>query len=145
MAAAKPAVAGHVVGVRVGLEDVADLDAEIAGQPQVLLDVELGIDDRRGTRVLVADQVRGAAEVVVGDLAQDHRPPTLPEAYGGAMTRSYASGVADKPLLGETIGENLERTVARFGDREALVVRHQDVRLTYAELDEQVDRARARR
>jgi fatty-acyl-CoA synthase len=46
------------------------------------------------------------------------------------MTRSYASGVATKPLIGETIGENLERTVARFGDREALVVRHQDIRLT---------------
>jgi fatty-acyl-CoA synthase len=55
------------------------------------------------------------------------------------MTRSYASGVATKPLIGETIGENLERAVARFGDREALVVRHQRVRLTYAELDERVD------
>src|SRR5919106_828233 len=55
------------------------------------------------------------------------------------MPRSYASGVATRPLIGETIGENLEHTVARFGDREALVVRHQDVRLTYAELDEQVN------
>jgi fatty-acyl-CoA synthase len=55
------------------------------------------------------------------------------------MTRSYASGIADKPLIGETIGENLERTVARFGDREALVARHQDVRLTYAELNARVD------
>ena len=55
------------------------------------------------------------------------------------MTRSYASGVASKPLIGETIGENFERTVARFGEREALVVRHQDVRLTYAELNERVD------
>src|SRR5919106_874483 len=55
------------------------------------------------------------------------------------MTRSYASGVAGKSLIGETVGENLERTVARFGDREALVVRHQDVRLTYQELNEQVD------
>src|ERR1051325_4386645 len=55
------------------------------------------------------------------------------------MTWSYASVVTGKPLIGETIGENLERAVARFGDREALVVRHQQVRLTYAELDEQVD------
>ena len=55
------------------------------------------------------------------------------------MTRSYASGVATKPLIGETIGENLERAVARFGDREALVVRHQGVRLTYAELDARVN------
>src|SRR5215467_166648 len=55
------------------------------------------------------------------------------------MTRSYASGVAARPLLGETIGENLERAVARFGDREALVVRQQDIRLTYTELNAQVD------
>jgi fatty-acyl-CoA synthase len=55
------------------------------------------------------------------------------------MSRSYASSVAAEPLIGETIGENLERAVARFGEREALVVRHQDVRLTYAELDEQVN------
>src|SRR3954462_4194719 len=55
------------------------------------------------------------------------------------MKRSYASGVATKPLIGETIGENLERAVGRFGDREALVVRHQDVRLTYAELDARVN------
>jgi fatty-acyl-CoA synthase len=55
------------------------------------------------------------------------------------MPRSYASGVAAKPLIGETIGENLERAVARFGDREALIVRHQDLRLSYAELNERVD------
>jgi len=56
------------------------------------------------------------------------------------MAGSYASGTSDVPLLGETIGENLERTVARVPDREALVVRHQGVRLTYAQLDAQVDR-----
>jgi fatty-acyl-CoA synthase len=53
--------------------------------------------------------------------------------------RSYASGIASKPLIGETIGENFERAVERFGDREALVVRHQGIRLTYAELDAQVN------
>jgi fatty-acyl-CoA synthase len=56
------------------------------------------------------------------------------------MTRSYAQGAVDTPLLGETIGESLERTAARFGDRDALVVRHQDVRLSYTELNDQVDR-----
>jgi fatty-acyl-CoA synthase len=56
------------------------------------------------------------------------------------MQRSYVHGRADKPLLGETIGENLERTVAAHGDRDALVVRHQDVRWTYEELNERVDR-----
>jgi fatty-acyl-CoA synthase len=55
------------------------------------------------------------------------------------MARSYAHGVSDTPLLGETIGESLERTVARFPEREALIVRHQGIRLTYAELNAQVD------
>jgi fatty-acyl-CoA synthase len=53
---------------------------------------------------------------------------------------SYAHGVSDVPLLGETIGANLERSVSRFGDREAVVSCHQGVRLTYAELDAAVDR-----
>jgi fatty-acyl-CoA synthase len=57
-----------------------------------------------------------------------------------ASPASYAHGVSDVPLLGETIGENLERTVARFGDQEAVVSCHQGVRMTYAEFDEAVDR-----
>jgi fatty-acyl-CoA synthase len=52
---------------------------------------------------------------------------------------SYAHGVSGTPLLGETIGANRARAVAAHGDREALVVRHQDIRWTYAELDERVD------
>ena len=55
------------------------------------------------------------------------------------MTLSYAHGTSTTPLLGETIGENLDRAIERFGDRDALVVRHQDVRLSYAELGAQVD------
>ena len=34
---------------------------------------------------------------------------------------SYSSGTSSVPLLGDTIGDNLARTVARFPDREALV------------------------
>ena len=48
------------------------------------------------------------------------------------MSLSYASGVSSTPLLGETIGANLERTVARFPDNEALVSRHQSLRYTFA-------------
>lgn len=47
---------------------------------------------------------------------------------------SYAHGSSTTPLLGETIGDNLRRTVERVGDREALVVRHQNYRATYRRL-----------
>ena len=50
-----------------------------------------------------------------------------------------ALAVSLRALLAETIGENLRHTVERFGAREALVVRDQDYRATYAELWEQVD------
>jgi fatty-acyl-CoA synthase len=48
--------------------------------------------------------------------------------------RSYLHGPSLTPLLGETIGDNLRRTVERFGEREALVVRSQGFRATYREL-----------
>jgi fatty-acyl-CoA synthase len=54
---------------------------------------------------------------------------------------SYAHGASDVPLLGETIGANLRRTVERSGDREALVVAHQRYRATYRELWEETGRA----
>ena len=50
---------------------------------------------------------------------------------------SYVHGASDVPLLGETIGENLRRTVEQHADREALVVRQQGYRATYRELWEQ--------
>ena len=54
-------------------------------------------------------------------------------------TLAYSAGPTDVPLLDETIGANLARTVARFGDREALVVPYQDIRYTYSEFDAAVD------
>jgi fatty-acyl-CoA synthase len=56
------------------------------------------------------------------------------------MELSYATGTSAEPLLGDTIGDNLDRTIARFPDREALVSVHQDLRYTYAQLGEAVDR-----
>jgi fatty-acyl-CoA synthase len=51
---------------------------------------------------------------------------------------SYASGPSSLPLLGETIGENLGRTVALHGESEALVVPHQGYRATYRQLWDEV-------
>ena len=43
------------------------------------------------------------------------------------------------PLIGETIGSHFDRAAARWAGREALVVRHQQIRWTYAELKTHVD------
>jgi len=55
------------------------------------------------------------------------------------VAASYASGTSTVPLLGETIGDNLRRTVSRFGDREALVDRGSGRRFTYTELLDAVE------
>jgi fatty-acyl-CoA synthase len=52
---------------------------------------------------------------------------------------SYASGTADRPLLGQTIDANLAAAVARFGDREALVDVPTGRRFTYRQLDTAVE------
>ncbi|MGE3285256.1 MAG: AMP-binding protein [Pseudonocardia sp.] len=52
---------------------------------------------------------------------------------------SYASGTSDVPLLGDTIGDNFDRTVAVFPDAEALVDVQSGRRWTYTRLREDVD------
>ena len=52
---------------------------------------------------------------------------------------SYVHGAAAQPLIGETIGRYFDSACARYGAHEALVVRHQNVRLSYAELKLKVD------
>jgi fatty-acyl-CoA synthase len=52
---------------------------------------------------------------------------------------SYAAGPTDAALLEETIGDNLERTVAAYGSHEALVECETGRRWTYQEFDEAVD------
>ena len=56
------------------------------------------------------------------------------------MSVATASGDTSAPLLEETIGANLARTVEQFGDRDALIVPFQDVRLTYTEFARECDR-----
>ncbi|XEG69878.1 AMP-binding protein [Pseudomonas sp. abacavir_1] len=52
---------------------------------------------------------------------------------------SYTRGRQDKPLLAMTIGAAFDDTASRFADREALVVRHQNLRYTWAQLAGAVD------
>jgi fatty-acyl-CoA synthase len=55
------------------------------------------------------------------------------------VSESIDRGANNPPLLEETIGANLEATVARHGDREALVVPHQGIRQTWRQFNEAVD------
>src|SRR5215218_9197296 len=52
---------------------------------------------------------------------------------------SYSSGTSTVPLLGDTIGANLDRTAARVGDHEALVECATGRRWTYPQLVADVD------
>jgi len=55
------------------------------------------------------------------------------------MTRSFVHGVGTTPLRFQTIGEALDEAAATWGEREALVVRHQNVRWTYAQLKQRAE------
>ncbi|MCB4820341.1 AMP-binding protein [Roseicella aerolata] len=55
------------------------------------------------------------------------------------LTSSYVHGASDVPLLGETIGANFRATAARLPDHPALIVRHQGIRWSYAELAARVE------
>ncbi|XP_063484336.1 medium-chain acyl-CoA ligase ACSF2, mitochondrial isoform X2 [Symphalangus syndactylus] len=54
---------------------------------------------------------------------------------------SYVQGCTKKHLNSKTVGQCLETTAQRVPEREALVVLHEDVRLTFAQLKEEVDKA----
>jgi fatty-acyl-CoA synthase len=52
---------------------------------------------------------------------------------------SYVHGNSGAPLIGKTIGALLDEVSALDGSREALVVAHQKIRWTYAELKSRSD------
>lgn len=53
---------------------------------------------------------------------------------------SYVCGRADSPLLYRTVGDVLRDAAQQWPDRDALVIRQQNVRLTYGALDVEVER-----
>src|SRR5271165_2285522 len=62
-------------------------------------------------------------------------------ARRSARNLSYSCGAAPVPLLGKCIGEVLDDTAAAYPSNDALVVRHQQKRYSYAELRDEVERA----
>ncbi len=52
---------------------------------------------------------------------------------------SYTSGTSETPLLGLTIGDQFDQTVEKYPDHPALISRHQQIHLTYRQLQQQVN------
>jgi fatty-acyl-CoA synthase len=67
------------------------------------------------------------------------RPLELHAAPAATPAPSYAHGTSEHRLIGDTIGVFFDRVAARLAEREALVVRHQNVRWTWGELRAKVD------
>ncbi len=88
------AVARDVVGVRVGLDRPDEPDLEPVGLREDVLDRVGRVDDDRFAGLLAADQVRGAAEVVVQDLREEHRRTTVATDAAIALEVGGAAGAA---------------------------------------------------
>jgi len=58
-------------------------------------------------------------------------------------TMSYVHGAHETPLIGETIGAYLDMIAARYGQHDALIVAHQNVRWSYSQFNERVHRLAA--
>ena len=52
---------------------------------------------------------------------------------------SYEQGPTERPLIEKTVGSFFDEVVSRHGDAEALVSRHQSLRMSYTQLKERVD------
>ena len=57
--------------------------------------------------------------------------------------QSYVHGASNVPLVGETIGRFFDAVCDQHASRPALIVRHQNARLSYGELRREVDRLAA--
>jgi fatty-acyl-CoA synthase len=55
------------------------------------------------------------------------------------LMQSYVHGASDVPLIGETIGVHFDKAAARWDERDALIVRQQNVRWSYGELKRRID------
>lgn len=87
-------VTRDVVGVRVRLEHADEADAAVLRLRQHRLDVVGRVDDDRDALVLVADEVTGAAQVVVQELLEQHGATVPPASAMYPKAPSAAAGRA---------------------------------------------------
>ncbi|MEO6893289.1 MAG: AMP-binding protein [Ktedonobacteraceae bacterium] len=69
-----------------------------------------------------------------------HTNPSVASTEQAERRWSYTSGTSDTPLLGLTIGDLFDQTAEKYPDQPALIARQQHIRLSYRELQAQVNR-----
>ncbi|XP_062966218.1 medium-chain acyl-CoA ligase ACSF2, mitochondrial isoform X2 [Cynocephalus volans] len=74
----------------------------------------------------------------VRPLSSEEADRTAPLPIGGL---SYIQGRTRRHLVSKTVGRCLDAIAQRVPDQEALIVLHENVRLTFAQLKEEVDKA----
>ncbi|XP_053424705.1 medium-chain acyl-CoA ligase ACSF2, mitochondrial isoform X2 [Nycticebus coucang] len=98
-----------------------------AGSPGVL-----------GARAILLRTWQEATLQSVRSLSYREDDRVAPSPIGGL---SYVQGRTKIRLVNKTVGRCLDATAQRIPDQEALVVLHENVRLTFAQLKEEVDKA----
>ncbi|XP_037665048.1 medium-chain acyl-CoA ligase ACSF2, mitochondrial isoform X2 [Choloepus didactylus] len=91
-----------------------------------------------GTRAVLARGWREASSRGVRPLSSGHVDRTPPQPIGGL---SYVQGHTGLHLVNKTVGQCLDDTAQRVPDREALVSLQENLRFTFAQLKEEVDKA----
>uniref|UniRef100_A0A2K5E6P9 Medium-chain acyl-CoA ligase ACSF2, mitochondrial n=2 Tax=Aotus nancymaae TaxID=37293 RepID=A0A2K5E6P9_AOTNA len=116
--------AKRIMAVYVGMLRLGRL---CAGSPGVL-----------GARAALSRSWQEARLQGVRSLSSREVDRMVPLPIGGL---SYIQGYSKNHLISKTVGQCLEATAQRVPEREALVVLHENVRLTFAQLKEEVDKA----
>uniref|UniRef100_A0ABI8AD04 Medium-chain acyl-CoA ligase ACSF2, mitochondrial n=1 Tax=Felis catus TaxID=9685 RepID=A0ABI8AD04_FELCA len=91
-----------------------------------------------GTRAVLARAWQEARLQGARPLSSAGADRTVPLPIGGL---SYIQGLTRQRLINKTVGQCLEAIAQRVPDREALVVPQENIRLTFAQLKEEVDKA----
>ncbi|XP_058561897.1 medium-chain acyl-CoA ligase ACSF2, mitochondrial [Neofelis nebulosa] len=91
-----------------------------------------------GTRAVLARTWQEARLQGARPLSSAGADRTVPLPVGGL---SYIQGLTRQRLINKTVGQCLEAIAQRVPDREALVVPQENIRLTFAQLKEEVDKA----
>jgi len=60
---------------------------------------------------------------------------------GSNLLSSYVCGAADRPLLGKCVGQVLDEAAEKHPDQDGLIVRHENRRFTYRQLQKEVELA----